>query len=360
MPRSLQDQKFDVRVIQTPGREVMLWRCRWSPTWVRAAWTKWPEAVGSGQDDAGAIANLAEVLRHTDIPRDAQGQPVRSAPPLRSGPRRPSGYKPCLVGIPTLNGPDRLERALRSVFEAGAADDESITVLVADDGSTPENLERNKAIVAEYAVDLLLSPTGRSGIPATWNRLCRHRDDPTVILINDDVELVVDALDVLRYSVEENREAGMVSLPCYLGTTKDAAPQPPPPVDYHEAHLQGGGGMLLSSGGACFAFRREVYEAAGGFDERYFCFYEELDLGFTLRRLGYVHFVASYPTVYHLGGATNSDAANLVASERLLESRARFKDKWGGTPDELRRRFGPAARPANLREWNSSLKTVIE
>jgi GT2 family glycosyltransferase len=41
---------------------------------------------------------------------------------------------------------------------------------------------------------------------------------------------------------------------------------------------------------ACAAaalYRREAFEEAGGFDEQYFCYFEDVDLGFRLRLLGY-------------------------------------------------------------------------
>lgn len=44
---------------------------------------------------------------------------------------------------------------------------------------------------------------------------------------------------------------------------------------------------------AAALYRRDAFEEAGGFDERYFCYFEDVDLGFRLRLLGhrcvYVH-----------------------------------------------------------------------
>ena len=117
-----------------------------------------------------------------------------------------------------------------------------------------------------------------------------------------------------------------------------------------------GDGSLLTSCGYAFAFRRKDYDAIGGFDERYFCFYEECDFGVAVRQRGFRCAMASHPLVYHMGGATNSEPRHLVASERMAESRAKFLEKWGHSPDELRRQMEGSRLP--LRSWNSQMRNL--
>ena len=277
-----------------------------------------------------------------------------------------------LIGIPTLNGPARLHRCLKSIEDCTRWDlFERVKVVVCDDGSTEDNVRVYKDVMQACErvrnvahAELILSP-GRCGISKTWNKLARHQPSDVIVLLNDDVELVDRWLDVLVYSVTENACAGMVGLNSYGAVTKAQVRKHLDhgredvldhvrelQVDYREAKLQSGGGSLLSSQGYAFAMRRDVYEAAGGFDERFFCFYEELDLGVTLRHKGYWHFTASYPIIYHLGGATNSVSTNMDASQHMRESKDKFHEKWGGKTltqlrDELTR------PPPPLREWHS-------
>jgi GT2 family glycosyltransferase len=56
--------------------------------------------------------------------------------------------------------------------------------------------------------------------------------------------------------------------------------------------------------GACLLVRREAFEAAGGFDERFEMHMEEVDLCWRLWRAGRRVRVAPESTVYHLGGAS--------------------------------------------------------
>jgi GT2 family glycosyltransferase len=264
------------------------------------------------------------------------------------------------VGIPTLNGPDRLRRCLRSIAECtdwSAFGPGNVKVLICDDGSTPENLEANKHVLHEAerlrqvsGAEMIMSPT-RDGIAKSWNKLVRHQACDVAALLNDDIEVVEHWLDVLVYSVMENPQAGMIGLNSYVGVIKGQVP-PPLRVDYCESHLLSGGGRLVSSQGPIFAFRRDVYDLVGGFDERYFVFYEECDFGVALRQKGYVHYMADYPRVYHMGGATNSEPKNLDAASQIAASREKFRQKWGRSFEQIRQEYGPAP---TAREWNTQI-----
>jgi len=256
-----------------------------------------------------------------------------------------------------------LRRCLASILECTDFDRFDVKILVGDDGSSEHNLEANKSVLHEFCTnaagrgvaEMLMS--SRTGIASTWNRIVRHdvskRD--VVVLVNDDVEVVDDWLDILAFSVLENPNAGMIGLNTYPGQIKEAAPKQMR-VDYVEAHLLDGDGALVSSHGPIFGFSRSVYDAVGGFDERYFCFYEEVDFGVALRTLGYDHYMASYPICYHMGGATNSDPRNLDAAKCMAESRAKFVEKWGCGFDGLRRGFAFKFPKPLPREWNTQLK----
>lgn len=57
---------------------------------------------------------------------------------------------------------------------------------------------------------------------------------------------------------------------------------------------------------ACAAlYRRNVLTAVGGFDEQYFCYVEDLDLGFRMRLAGHVSRYVPEAVVHHVGSATS-------------------------------------------------------
>jgi GT2 family glycosyltransferase len=266
-------------------------------------------------------------------------------------------FKDVVVGVPTLNGPERLERCLKSVAKYTPLDDLQAAVIVCDDGSSPENLERNRKISSDHGA-LFLPNEKRLGVPFSWNRLSRHGihelGAKRIVLINDDVEVVPDWLEALVFSVRENPHAGMVGLNAWQGVNSENF-APPHAVDYNEATMLHGYGML-SSCGYCFAFSAEKYLAVGGFDIRYFCFYEEVSFGLTLLGMGWPSYMLAYPTVIHQGGATTSVADNVDANQRLLESRAIFREKWGSV--EAQRALISKKRWPECVSWNTHLNRL--
>lgn len=68
------------------------------------------------------------------------------------------------------------------------------------------------------------------------------------------------------------------------------------------------GGEVFAACGAAMLARREAFEACGGFDARYFCFFEDLDLCFRLRLRGWRVLQSSDAVVAHVGGGASSTA----------------------------------------------------
>lgn len=62
---------------------------------------------------------------------------------------------------------------------------------------------------------------------------------------------------------------------------------------------------VFSPCGAAALYRRDAFLEAGGFDEDYFCYFEDVDLGFRLRLLGYRCMYVPQACVYHFGSATS-------------------------------------------------------
>lgn len=74
--------------------------------------------------------------------------------------------------------------------------------------------------------------------------------------------------------------------------------------------------------GACLLVRREAWEQVGGFDEAYFMFFEDVDLGRRLGRAGWRSVWTSRAEVTHVGGHSwRSDPAPMLAAHHASAER---------------------------------------
>lgn len=86
--------------------------------------------------------------------------------------------------------------------------------------------------------------------------------------------------------------------------------------------------------GACVLVRKNVFEKLGGFDERYFMYFEDVDLGYRAGLAGYRSVYAPQAAVIHTGAhATTTESARMVrvhheSARRFLVSKYRGWWLW--------------------------------
>jgi N-acetylglucosaminyl-diphospho-decaprenol L-rhamnosyltransferase len=99
--------------------------------------------------------------------------------------------------------------------------------------------------------------------------------------------------------------------------------------------------------GACLLIRREAWEAVGGFDDRYFMYFEDVDLGERLTRSGWTNLYVPGAVVIHSGAHSTSKSrremsrAHHDSAYRYLVGRY---PKWYQAPLRWALRVGLEAR----------------
>jgi GT2 family glycosyltransferase len=73
--------------------------------------------------------------------------------------------------------------------------------------------------------------------------------------------------------------------------------------------------------GAFFLIRRSVFERLGGFDDRFFVYFEEVDLSLRARQHGYRSVYLADATIYHRGGVSSQQ---IVATRLFYSLRSRL------------------------------------
>lgn len=252
------------------------------------------------------------------------------------------------VGIATLNGFQRVDRLLSSIQQHTVFEGD-YEVAVCDDGSSEANLKRLIAVCKSYSVPLIEHGENR-GISATWNDLTKFFDSPLMVLLNDDLVMVDDWLRAMAYFMLNNR-VGACGLPMWHGLP-DAVKEKtsrrhwiaPYILEVKDTPIR-----CLYAPGPCFIFRRGLWKLVGGFDQRYRSFYEDIDFGTKLARLGWLSYILPYPTIFHEWGKTFAENPQLRHEQRMIESRKLYIQTWGGDQGEIMERYTYSWGPRHVR-----------
>jgi GT2 family glycosyltransferase len=227
----------------------------------------------------------------------------------RFGQRSVSALEP-VVYIPNLNGGERLLRAVTSLRAESLA-----RVVVVDNGSTDGSAEA--AAEGRQEVRVLSLPENIGFGPALNRGVAEHPGDP-IIFLNNDVVCQPDFLESLLAArgagaemvagvlVQDDRpdlvdSAGVVAEADTLMAFDYLHGRP-------TTELSGSPAPLGPTGGAAL-YSREAFLAVGGFDERIFLYYEDLDLCLRLRTAGYECALAPGALARHAYSATLGSAS---------------------------------------------------
>ena len=99
--------------------------------------------------------------------------------------------------------------------------------------------------------------------------------------------------------------------------------------------------------GSCVLVRRSAFEQLGGFDDGFFMYFEDVDLGYRLGKAGFRNVYEPRAVVTHTGAhSTNSDSANMVrvhheSAKRFLGKKYQGRLLW---PIRVSLRIGLAVR----------------
>ena len=99
--------------------------------------------------------------------------------------------------------------------------------------------------------------------------------------------------------------------------------------------------------GSCLLLRRTAFESVGGFDSRYFMYFEDVDLGDRLGRAGWLNVYVPSAEVTHLGGHATSRVSEAMLAEHHRSTYRYLADRHPGplyAPLRLALRAGLAGR----------------
>jgi len=211
----------------------------------------------------------------------------------------------------------------------------AIEIIVVDDASTDETSER---LAALGGVEVVRNGTNR-GFVHSCNRGATLASGAYLYFLNNDTELAPNALRALVVRMESDLRIGVVGSKLL----------------YPDGRLQEAGGVIWSDASGCnygrydaptdakynfvrdvdyvsgasLLVRRPLFNALGGFDERFAPgYYEDTDLCFAARANGFRVVYEPASAVTHIEGA--SAGTDLARGMKRFQSinKAAFREKW--------------------------------
>lgn len=245
-----------------------------------------------------------------------------------------------------------LREAVASIAEFGA--NVVSSVIVVDNHSSDDSLSAVEADAADlpFSLHVIRNPTNM-GFGAACNQGAKQAQSEYLLFLNPDTALFAGTLsDSLAY-MQDPAHAGVgicgVQLLDEQGRVSRSCARFPSARRFL-AHASGLDRLFPRLGhfmadwdhrqtrevdqviGAFFLVRREMFEALGGFDERFFVYFEEVDLSLRARNAGWRSVYLADAQAFHVGGGTSRQvkARRLFYSlrSRLLYSFKHFS--WAG------------------------------
>ena len=230
-----------------------------------------------------------------------------------SPPPDPAALPPLAIVVPNYNGAAHLEACFGSL-EALDYPADRLELLLVDNASADGSLA---LLARRFPRVRVLRNRANLGFAAACNQGARAAGAPVVAFLNNDARvdrawgraLVAPLLAhptvaavgarMLDWAGERIDYAG--GLLNFYGHAFQRLYGAPVSADPDLAERP----TLFACGGA-MAVRRDVFLASGGFDETYFAFFEDVDLGWRLWLLGHAVLYAPRAVAYHRGHATAS------------------------------------------------------
>ena len=225
------------------------------------------------------------------------------------------------VVIPNYNGMDFIEKCLDSILEAERPEDVP-AVIVVDNASKDGSDRLVESRYPQVTLVRLPANTGFCHAVNTGILLCRTR---FVMLLNNDtaaeqgcVRHLYETLltDSRAFSVQ----AKMVSMKdpdviddagddyCALGWAF-ARGKAQPRENFGKKR------EIFSACAGAAMYRMSIFREIGGFDERHFCYLEDVDIGYRARIFGYRNLFEPKAVVRHFGSASSGSVHNPFKEE---------------------------------------------
>jgi len=217
------------------------------------------------------------------------------------------------VIIPNYNGKPFLKECLESVKNQSCP----LNVILVDNNSQDKSVEFIKNNYPEFT---LIENPENIGFAAAVNQGIKAANSEYILLLNNDVQLEVDAISNLLKCIKKDENIFAVSSKIIqsndrtkmddagdeytiMGWTRRVGYGKSPDKYTEEKEI-------FSACAAASIYRRSVFEEIGYFDENFFAYMEDVDISYRARIHGYQCLYCPDAAVYHVGSASSGSRYN--------------------------------------------------
>ncbi|AFC27519.1 hypothetical protein PM3016_552 [Paenibacillus mucilaginosus 3016] len=213
------------------------------------------------------------------------------------------------IVIPNYNGKKYIKTCLESIKKQTYKDFEVIFV---DNGSSDGSVDYVKA---HYPEILLITLEENFGFSIAVNRGIEKAQGDYVVLLNTDTEATDNWLYELVTCVTSNSKIFSCASKMLQYYDKDKIDDAGDFYSilgwaYQDGHDESASlytedRYIFSSCAGAAIYRKSLFEKVGLFDERFFAYLEDVDIGYRAQIEGYFNYFCSKAIIYHIGSATS-------------------------------------------------------
>lgn len=238
--------------------------------------------------------------------------------------------------IVNWNSGTQLRECLESIIIAERSDFELSRVVVVDNASTDGSLEEIEKISLPLTI---IRNAENRGFAAACNQGAKGSTTDYLLFLNPDTRLFPDSLsNPIRFMQHpKNKRIGICGIQLVDedgNVARTCARFPIPsmffskmlgldhlfPVHFHSRLMaewdHTNSREVNQVMGSFFLVKRSLFASLGGFDERFFVYFEEVDFSLRAKAMGWNSFYLSGTQVYHKGGGTSGQ----IKATRLFYS----------------------------------------
>lgn len=242
--------------------------------------------------------------------------------------------------IVTFNNMNTIKKTLETLFEF--TKDIDFKLYVADNGSTdgtPEFIEKDFPQVE------VIRTGSNIGFGAGHNRVIEKVDSEYHAVINPDIVMIENAVKKMADYMDENKDIGLLSPRIcfpdgrdqilgkknphlkYLAASRLRKDEPSKLLkEYAMLDCDLSKPVEIENATGCFMmFRTDVLKKVGGFDKRYFMYFEDADITRCVRKLTRVVYYP-YATVSHVWSRESKRNTKLMIIH--IQSMLKYYAKW--------------------------------